>query len=319
MKRLVVIVLALSIWFGTGEAADKIRLSISSVDVSFLSAGIAQQRGFFKDEGLDVEVIRMIANVSINALASGDIDYSMVFASVIRGAMVGLPMRVVANFMDSSTHVLLARPQYKSVKDLKGRTLGVSTFGATAEVAARMMIRQGGVDPDKEMKVVPLGSTGARFAALKEGIVDVVVLSPPADSEGVKQGFNVVSRAAEAFQMPFSGLGTNLKRLKERPDEVKRMIKALVRASRYVRQNREGAVQTLMKWSRTDREAAEATYDSTWKIFTEDGSMPADGLKLVIDQGRESSKITRAVAISEVAEFGPLRDAQRELGIKPKS
>src|SRR5215208_6379327 len=114
------------------EAAEKIKLSISSVDVSFLNAGIAQQRGFFKDEGLDVEVIRMIANVSINALASGDIDYSMVFASVIRGAMVGLPMRVVANFMDSSTHILLARPQYKSVKDLKGKTLGVSTFGATA-------------------------------------------------------------------------------------------------------------------------------------------------------------------------------------------
>ena len=318
MKRFALVCVLLGISFGQGAAAEKIKLSISSIDVSFLNAGIAQQRGFFKDEGLDVEVIRMIANVSINALASGDIDYSMVFASVIRGAMVGLPMRVVANFMDSSTHVLLARPQFKSVKELKGRTLGVSTFGATAEVAAKMMIRQGGIDPDKEMKVVPLGSTGARFAALKEGIADVVVLSPPADSEGVKQGFNVVARAHEAFQMPFSGLGTNLKRLKERPDEVKRMIKAFIRSSRYVRQNREGAVQTLMKWSRTDRESAEATYDSTWKIFNEDGNMSQDGLKLVIDQGRESSKITRAVAISEVAEFGPLREAQKELGIKPR-
>jgi ABC-type nitrate/sulfonate/bicarbonate transport system substrate-binding protein len=181
-----------------------------------------------------------------------------------------------------------------------------------------MMIRHGGVEPDKEMKVVPLGSTGARFGALKEGIVDVVVLSPPSDSEGVKQGFNVVARAHEAFQMPFSGLGTNLKRLKERPDEVKRMIKALIRASRYVRQNRDGAVQTLMKWGRTDRESAEATYESTWKIFTEDGNMSAEGLKLVIDQGRESGKIARAVAIAEVAEFGPLREAQRELSIKPR-
>lgn len=318
MKKVIILVWFFVIVSAASEAAEKVKLSISSVDVSFLTAGIAQQRGFFKDEGLDVEVIRMIATVSINALASGDIDYSMVFASVIRGAMAGLPMRVVANFMDSSTHVLLARPQYKSVKELKGKTLGVSTFGATAEVAARMMIRQGGVDPEKEMKIVPLGSTGARFAALKEGIVDVVVLSPPADSEGVKQGYNVVSRAFEAFQMPFSGLGTNLRRLKERPDEVKRMIKALIRASRYVRQNREGAVQTLMKWSRTDRESAEATYDSTWKIFTEDGNMSQEGLKLVIDQGRESGKITRGVAISEVADFGPLRDAQKELGVKIK-
>lgn len=318
MKRFVFAVLFVALFGSVSDAAEKIRLSISSVDVSFLNAGIAQQRGFFKDEGLDVEVIRMLANISINALATGDIDYSMVFASVIRGAMVGLPMRVVANFMDSSTHVLLARPQYKSIKDLKGKTLGISTFGATADVAARMMIRHGGVDPEREMKIVPMGSTAGRFAGLKEGIVDVVVLSPPADSEGVKQGFNVVSRAFEAFQMPFSGLGTNLKRLKERPDEVKRMIKAFIRSARYVRENREGAVQTLMKWGRTDREGAEATYDSTWKIFTQDGNMTQEGLKLVIDQGRESSKITRAVAVSEVAEFGPLRDAQKELGIKPR-
>ena len=315
MKTVVAIIVLL---FGVSGsyAAEKIRLSISSVDVSFLNAGIASQRGFFKDEGLDVEVIRMNANVSINALATGDIDYSMVFASVIRGALLGLPMRVVANFMVSSTHVLLARPQYKSVKDLKGKTLGVSTFGATADVAARIMIRQGGVDPDREMKVVPLGTTGARFAALKEGIVDVIVLSPPGDSDGVKQGFNVVARAFESFQMPFSGLGTNLKRLKERPDEVKRIIKAFIRSSRYVRQNRDGAVQTLMKWGRTDREAAEATYDSTWKIFTEDGNMPLEGLKLVIDQGKETTKVTRAIAISDVADFGPLREAQKELGIK---
>lgn len=318
MKKILASVFLFVLVSGVGEAAEKIRLSISSVDVSFLNAGIAQQRGFFRDEGLDVEVIRMLANISINALATGDIDYSMVFGSVIRGAMVGLPMRVVANFMDSSTHVLLARPQYKSIKELKGKTLGVSTFGATADVAARMMIRHGGLDPEKEMKLVPMGTTAARFAGLKEGIVDVVVLSPPADSEGVKQGFNVVSRAFEAFQMPFSGLGVNLKRLKERPDEVKRMIKAFIRSGRYVRQNREGTVQTLMKWGRTDRESAEATYDATWKIFSEDGSMSQDGLKLVIDLGRESSKISRAVAISEVAEFGPLREAQRELGIKPR-
>jgi ABC-type nitrate/sulfonate/bicarbonate transport system substrate-binding protein len=85
------------------QAADKVRLSISALDVSFLTAGVASKRGFFKDEGLDVEVIRMNANVSIPALSTGDIDYTMVFASVIRGALRGLPMKVVASFMDSST------------------------------------------------------------------------------------------------------------------------------------------------------------------------------------------------------------------------
>ena len=297
-------------------AADKVRMSISALDVSFLTAGVAAQRGFFKDENLEVEVIRMNANVSITALGNGDVDYSMVYSSIIRGALRGLPMKVVASFMDSSTHVLLARAQYKSVKELRGKTLGVSTFGATADVAARMMIKHGGLDPEKDLKIVSMGATGARFAALKEGIIDVTVLSPPSDSEGKKLGFNVISRAHEAFQMPFTGLGTNLKRLKERPDEVKRMIKALVRGNRYIRENREGAIQTMMKWGRTDRESAEAAYDATYKIFSPDGSMPDEGVRLVIEQAKDSTKITRNVAISEVADYGPLREAQKELGIK---
>jgi hypothetical protein len=85
-----------------------------------------------------------------------------------------------------------------------------------------------------------------------------------------------------------------------------------------VRQNREGTIQTLIDWIKVDRESAAATYDSTWKIFSEDGSMPESGLKLVIDQGREAMKIDRAVAISEVAEYGPLREVHKELGIKSR-
>ena len=318
MKYLAIAVLALFPWGGAAAAADKVRLSISSVDVSFLTAGLASKRGFFRDEGLDLELIRMNANVSITALSTGDIDYTMVFASVVRGALRGLPMKVVASFMDSSTHLLIARPEYKSIRDLKGKTLAVSTFGATSDVAARMMIKQGGVDPERELKIIPLGAERARYAALREGIVDVAVLSPPTDSEATRSGYRVLSRFFEHFKLPFTGLGTNTKKLKEKPDEVKRMLKALLRANRFVRSNREGTIQTMMDWIKVDRESSVATYDSTWKIFSEDGGISESGLKLVIDQGRDAMKIERAVAISEVAEFGFLRDAQKELGIKAR-
>ncbi len=316
MTHLASLVLTLLILSGTVEAADKVRLSISALDVSFLTAGVASKRGFFKDEGLDVEVIRMNANVSIPALSSGDIDYTMVFASVIRGALRGLPMKVVASFMDSSTHMLIARSELKAVKDLKGKTLGVSTFGATADVAARMMIKQSGVDPEREMKIISLGPDRARFAALKEGIVDVIVISPPADSEAKKLGFNVLARAYELFSFPFTGIGSTTKKIREKPDEVKKMIKAGIRANRYVRQNREGAIQVLMEWGKTNREAAANTYDSTWRIFSEDGGMTESGLKLVIDQAKQSMNIDRPVAISDVADLSLVREAQRELGIK---
>ncbi|HET7008541.1 MAG TPA: ABC transporter substrate-binding protein [Candidatus Binatia bacterium] len=316
MKKPVLMVLILILLTGSAAAADKVRMSISAVDVSFLTAGVALKRGMFRDEGLDLELIRMNANVSITALATGDIDYTMVFASVVRGALRGLPMKVVASFMDSSTHLLIARPEYKTIRDLKGKTLAVSTYGATSDVAARMMMKHGGVDPEKELKIIQLGAERGRYAALKEGIVDVAVLSPPTDTDAQRNGFRVLSRFHELFKLPFTGIGTNLKKLKEKPDEVKRMVRAMLKANRFVRANREGTIQTMMDWIKVDRESAAATYDSTWKIFSEDGSISESGLKLVIDQGREAMKIERQVALAEVADFSFIREVQKELAIK---
>ena len=318
MRVLLLIVVFNLVIAAASDAADRVRLSISAGDASFLTSGVALKRGFYRDENLAVEIIRMNANISITALSTGDVDYTMVFSSVIRGALRGLPMRVVASFMDSSTHALISRPEYKSLKELKGKTLAVSTFGATADVAARMMFRNAGVDPEKELKIVFLGGERTRYAALKEGIVQVAVLAPPTDTEATRAGFNVLSRAYEQFKFPFTGLGLTLKKLKEKPDEAKRMIKAMLRANRFVRQNREGTIQTIIDWIHVDRENATATYDSTWRIFSEDGTIPENGLKFVIDQGREAMKIDRPVALAEVADFTLLREAQRELGIKPR-
>ena len=126
----------------------------------------------------------------------------------------------------------------------------------------------------------------------------------------------MLARTYELFTFPFTGIGSTSKKLREKPDEVKRMIKAGIRVNRYVRQNRDGAIQVMTEWGKTDREAAANTYDSTWRIFGEDGGMTENGLKVVIDQARQSMNIDRPVAISDVADFNFVRDAQRELGIK---
>ena len=315
MKILVVLIALFSLC-AVSDGADKVRVSVSSLDAAFLTPAVALKRGFFKEEGIEPEVIRMNANVSITALATGDIDYTTIFGSVVRGAIRGLPIRVVASFLDSPTQMLVARSEFKSVKELKGKTLGVSSFGATADVSARMMLRASGVDPEKEMKIIALGADQARFTALREGIVDVIVISPPADVEGRKLGFQVLARAYELFKFPFVGLGANLKKLNEKPDEVKRVIKALVKANRFIRGNRDGAIQVLMEWGRTSKENAAQSYDAVIKVFNADGSIPDDGLQSVIESAAKDAKITRQVLASEVADLGPLREAQRELGIK---
>ena len=319
MKQVFVLFLLLIGLLGAGPelpAADKIRITVTNFNMSFLPSGLAVKRGFFREEGIEAEIIRMNANVAINALASGDTDYTMIFGSVVRAAIRGLPMKVVASLIDGSTHALITRPEFKTAKDLKGKTLGIQAYGATDQVAAIMMLKHLGVDAEKEIKFVALGPAAGRLAALKEGVVEVAVISPPGDEEGRKMGFNILARAYELFSFPFVGLGTSTRKIKERPDEVKRTIKALIKANRLIRQNREGTIQTLAEWGRTTPALAAAAYDSAFKVYNLDGSIPDEGLLAVIEQAVKESKPTRPIVPSDVADLAPLREAQRELGIK---
>ena len=311
--------LAAALWLNAPAAAlDRIRIAVSNPNMPNLTVAAAQNHGFFKDENLDAEIIRMNPNVAITALSTGDVDYCQLFGAVVGGAMAGLPVRIVAGFLDNWPMTLIAQPEIKTLKDLKGKTLGISSFGATPDVAARLMIKQAGIDPEREIKVLALGSDAARLTALKQRVVDVVVISPPADAQMERQGFKILARAYELFSFPYLGLGTHLRKIKDKPDEIRRVIKATIRANRFIRDHRDQAVQTLIAWGKVEHEFAYASYDALRNLFNADGAVPEDGLKLVIDQTRRSNKIAREVAPSEVVDLSFLRAAQAELGIKAR-
>jgi NitT/TauT family transport system substrate-binding protein len=145
-----------------------------------------------------------------------------------------MPMRALASLLDGSTHALVAKPEYKSGRELKGKTVGIGNFGGTDEVAGRLMLKSFGLDTEKDLKFIALGPDRARLAALKEGLVDVAVIARPA-TPWKADGFNVLLRAYEVFSFPFIGIGANLKTIKEKPEEVKKVVKAMVRANRFIR------------------------------------------------------------------------------------
>ncbi|MGH7809626.1 MAG: ABC transporter substrate-binding protein [Candidatus Binatia bacterium] len=299
-------------------AIDRIRIAVSNPNMPNLTVAMAQHRGFFKEENIEVEIIRMNPNVAITALATGDVDYCQLFGAVVGGAIAGLPVRIVAGFLDNWPMTLIAQPELKTLKDLKGKTLGISSFGATPDVGARLMIKQAGIDPEKDIKILALGSDAARLTALKQRIVDVVVISPPADAQMERQGYKILARAYELFSFPYLGLGTHLKKIKEKPDEIRRVIKATIRANRFIRDNRDEAVRALIAWGKVEPEFAYASYDALRNLFNADGAVPEDGLRLVIDQARRSAKVTRDVAPGEVVDLSFLRQAQAELGLKAR-
>jgi NitT/TauT family transport system substrate-binding protein len=212
--------------------------------------------------------------------------------------------------------MLQSRPEFKSVKDLKGKAIGITAFGSGTELVGRLMIKHFGLDPDKDVKFIAGGSSEGRLIRMQQGLLDATVATVPTDYHGRKMGYPVIVRSEDLFTYPFSGLTVHIKKIKEKPDEVKRVIRAGIKANRYMRSNRDGTIPVLMSTYRIDKEVATAAYDSFIKGFNLDGSMPEDGFRRLLDDTKRIMKIDREVAFSEVSDLSILREAQRELGIK---
>ncbi len=297
-------------------AADRIRIGFPDLAAQFLPLPLGEARGFFKEEGLQAEFIRIRPAIASAALASGEIDYDAVIGNGIGAAIRGLPVKIVAAYVPAAPMALIARPEFKSVQDLRGKAIGLNTYGGTLESMARLIFKHFGLDPDKDAKFLPTGTLDSRFAAMKQGLTAATLGSPPIDFLGKKLGFVVLVRAHELFSYPASGLVATVKKIKEKPDEIKRVIKAGIKANRYIHQNREGTIQIMTAWLKIDKEIAAVTYESVVKAYNDDGSVPESGLRLAVEEARRLGKVEREVALSEVSDFSILREAQRELGIQ---
>jgi ABC-type nitrate/sulfonate/bicarbonate transport system substrate-binding protein len=312
------VMLAASVLTGSAaQAQDRVRISFSSVSDSYLYGAVAVKRGFFREEGLNAELIRMGGGVAVTALANGDTDYTLMFSQVIQAAMSGLPLKVLASFTDNSTGLLVSKPGLRTLKDMQGKSIAISSFGAGAHVTADLMLRSAGISPD-DVKFVALGPEPPRFAALENGVVDAAILNPSTAFKAEKLGFRIIARAYELFTFPYAGLGATDKKIREKPEEIKKVIKALLKGTRYIRENREGAVQVMMEWARVDRQTATDLYEPISNISSSDGSIPEKGLRLAIEHAKKRMKLEREFSVTEVADVSILRDVQREIKTKAK-
>jgi ABC-type nitrate/sulfonate/bicarbonate transport system substrate-binding protein len=302
----------------TANAADRIRIGYPDFNSSTFTMPLAHLRGFFQEEGLQAELIRIRSAVAIPALTSGEIDYHTVVSPALAAALRGIPVRLVACFTPGLTTAIIARPEFKSIQDLKGKTIGLNSIGGGLESTVRMMLKHYGLDPDKDVKFLATGTVDTRFAALKQGLTVATAGSTPVDYLGKKLGYVVLARAYDLFSYPNTGLVASVKKIKENPDQLKRVIRAGIKANRYLHQNRDGTIQAMMQWMKIDKDTAIATYDGSVKSFNDDGSVPEAGLRLALDEAKKAANISREVAFSEIADFTVLRQAQREMGVKDR-
>ena len=169
-------------------------------------------------------------------------------------------------------------------------TVAVSNPGTGSDVAGRRIVRHFGLEPEKDVKFTPGGTDEGRLIRLQQGLVDATLVPVPLDLRARKLGLNVLARAQEIYSYAGGGLATTTKKIIDKPEEIKRVINAGIKASRYVKANADGTIQAYRDWRRTDRETAATAYEFLSKAINEDGSLPEQGFRLLIEEIKESVK-----------------------------
>lgn len=317
VKIFAALIALMLVQIGSVDAADKIRIGVPQQVVHWMVFPLAEKKGFFKEEGFDAEIVRITGPSGRSALVSGDIDYYTIIAFMVQSVVLGLPARVLAAYVTCPPFVLMARPEIKSAQDLKGKTMGIGAPpGSSPDIIARLTLRHFGLNADKHVKFVYLNSHERTYLALEQGLYAAGLIAPPFDVQGKKLGFNTLARAFELLAYPENGVIATVKKIKEKPDEIKRMIRVGIKANRYIRSDREGTIQFLMDWQKINRELASAIYESSARIFNDDGSLPEAGLRLIIDEAKKTAKVEREISLNDVADLSILKEAQRELASK---
>ena len=314
MKNIRSVLLAIFLFQTSAHAADKIRIAIPEPNAAYLTFPLAQKKGFLADQGVAAEVISMRGTLTLPMLNNGDIDYLTDISQAVRGVIGGFQVKLVACYLPRSTLVIVGRPEIDSVKALKGKTVAVAGFTSNNFAIMRLIAKHFGLDPEKDVKVLAVGGNEARLAALQGGLVAATVVPPPWDLHAQKLGFHVIAKSHEFFSYPQIGLIAHDRKIKQRPEEIKRVIKAGIMANRYYRSNREETVQFLMDWMRIGKDVAVATYNAFLPALNEDGNCPEDGMRLAFGEIARFAKANREISTKDVADLSILKDAQRELG-----
>jgi ABC-type nitrate/sulfonate/bicarbonate transport system substrate-binding protein len=226
---------------------------------------VAGERGFFDKEGLKVRLITFRGtNLMLTALLAGELDYATILPFLTGASARGLPVKILAAVTKSSSYVIISRPEIENIKGLRGKKLGINSFGSSADYAAYAALSRSALDPNKDVTILPIGGgSPERFAALASGSVDATVVTSPAEYAAEKQGLRILVSADELSKLvriPLTGIGATQKKIEKESDEIVRLLRALRASILRLQQQPEYSVGLFEKVMRLDRPSAEKLY-----------------------------------------------------------
>jgi NitT/TauT family transport system substrate-binding protein len=301
----------------TAEAA-RLRLSVPVHGVSHVAFYAAKEKGFFQEEGLDVEVILMSAPIGIRALIAGDVDASTVGGSALPPIFRGAALRMVFISFDKPTHWLYAKPDIRTVKELKGRKVAVDGLGGTLESLLRTVLEKNGLEGGRDVPFLAIGTPPGRFLALTSGAVDASLFTFPLNFRAEEAGFRELVNFVK--QDITSLTGSIVVRESSDAALVEKLVRGAVKGHHYARNNRAGTIPILARALKIQEEPATRIYDAAVPAMVGDGSINEEIQKKVIEDARKSLAMKEAVSPDKVFRFSLVHKINAELkaqGWKP--
>jgi NitT/TauT family transport system substrate-binding protein len=297
-----------------GAETRRTTFSYSAVSMTWFPVKVAVEKGFFRNEGLDPQLIQMNGNVATVALANGHIDFSLNISPVLNGAMQGLGLKLVAALNTRPLFSLVVRPEIQSPADLKGKVFAVSSFGNTQAILTEKHLQHFGIKKG-EYQLLALGATPSRIAAIEKNIVQGSLMPLPANVQMENRGYRILGNTAEIVTHPIAGLGVHQDKIKKDSDTIKKALRASLRSLQLLQSNPKETLKILMDWTGASERDALRSLELAKPGFSRNAWVGDDDLSLEWSFIQQQTKRS-TVPVSVAHDMALLKEAQRDLKIQ---
>ena len=302
-------------------AIDNLRVAYPSLNTSVFSLIIAQKEGYFKEEGLNVELLSIRGEIAIRTTLSGDVDFFTNAGSALAAAVRGVSVRLVTVFQDKPGWDLIASPEIKSVSQLRGKNIAIMSPEGSLAVVAREILRKNGIDPTKDVNLVVMGGDEVRFPALQTKSISATLFNTAMSLRAQKEGFSKLANASEYANLIEGGLATSQDKIKQGPDKIFRFVRASLKGLNYYVTKREPAIKYMMDNLRMkDRDLVSSIYDIQTRLVLKEGFTDDKVLQSMIEDMKRTTKVQRDIKVADIFDLSFVKKANEELktsGWKP--
>jgi ABC-type nitrate/sulfonate/bicarbonate transport system substrate-binding protein len=271
--------------------------------------------GLLAQEGLQLESIQLNSGtLNATAMMQGEIGYADGLATSVRAAIQGMPLRAVVASERNTSYSLVARPEVRTVADLRGGKIGTSRINSGDYHILVDVLKRHGVDATRDVTMLSVGGTDTRLKSLVSGAIDAGLLGPPADFLAERDGMRTLVGPDGLLPYPTGGLATTEQKLATQRDEVKGMVRAYLRALDFIHREQEKTLAIIREYFDLDAESALASYRFLQATVSHDGTPSPEGLRVLIETERDSLGITHEVPPGTGVDLSVLEEVQRELG-----